>query len=200
MSKLELDSKKSTRLNIRQRRVFSEEFKREKVQGSNTGLYSIGSFCKLWDATSPVDYRWIYLHSPEHKKGTTMVVQKDSEAQRTNDLLNQVAELERYLGQEQMQIDYLEKLVELASKECDIDFKKNQRTTLEYFRVHIKRYSYLMKDLFKFCNISRQAHHQALIREQKWADIKYLIMGLILQTREVLQSRTTSDFSVTFLY
>jgi putative transposase len=42
-----------------------------------------------------------------------------------------------------------------------------------------------MKDLFKFCNISRQAHHQSLIREQKWADIEYLIVGLILQTREV---------------
>lgn len=54
-----------------------------------------------------------------------MVVQKDSEAQRTSDLLNQVAELERCLGQKQMQIDHLEKLVELASKEYDIDFKKN---------------------------------------------------------------------------
>jgi len=77
----------------------------------------------LWDVTSPGVYRWIYLYSPEHKKGTTMVVQKDSEAQRTSDLLNQVAELEGCLGQKQ--IDYLEKLVELASKEYDIDFKKN---------------------------------------------------------------------------
>lgn len=42
-----------------------------------------------------------------------------------------------------------------------------------------------MKDLFRLCNISRQAHHQALIREQKWADIEYLIVGLILQTREL---------------
>jgi transposase len=125
MSKLKLESKKSTKLKIRQRRVFSEEFKREKVQELNAGLYSVSSFCKLWDVTSPAVYRWIYLYSPEHKKGTTMVVQKDSEAQRTNDLLNQVAELERCLGQKQMQIDYLEKLVELASKEYEIDFKKN---------------------------------------------------------------------------
>lgn len=125
MSKLKLESKKSTKLNIRQRRVFSEEFKREKVHELNAGLYSISSFCKLWDVTSPAVYRWIYLYSPEHKKGTTMVVQKDSEAQRTHDLLHQVAELERCLGQKQMQIDYLEKLVELASKEYDIDLKKN---------------------------------------------------------------------------
>lgn len=42
-----------------------------------------------------------------------------------------------------------------------------------------------MKDLFSLCNISLQAHYQALIREQKWADTEYLIVGLILQTREV---------------
>lgn len=125
MSKLKLDFKKSTILKIRQRRIFSEEFKREKVQELNAGLYSISSFCKLWDVTSAAVYRWIYLYSPEHKKGTTMVVQKESEAQRTSELLIQVAELERRLGQKQMQLDYLEKLVELASKEYDIDFKKN---------------------------------------------------------------------------
>ena len=125
MSKLKLESKKSTKLNIRQRRIFSEEFKREKVQELNAGLYNISSFCKLWEITSPTVYRWIYLYSPEHRKGTTMVIQKESEAHRTSQLLVQVAELERRLGQKQMQLDYLEKLVELASKEYDVDLKKN---------------------------------------------------------------------------
>lgn len=125
MSKIKLESKKSTKLNIRQRRIFSEEFKREKVQELNAGLYNISFFCTLWDVTPPTVYRWIYLYSSQHKKGTTMIVQKESEAQRTSELLVQVAELERRLGQKQMQLDYLEKLVELASKEYDIDFKKN---------------------------------------------------------------------------
>jgi putative transposase len=42
-----------------------------------------------------------------------------------------------------------------------------------------------MNDLFELCNISRQAHHQRLIREQKWSNLEYLIVGLILQTRDV---------------
>jgi transposase len=130
MSKLKLESKKSTKLNIRQRRIFSEEFKREKVQELNAGLYSISScgsppVCKLWGVSAPSVYQWIYQYSPQHTKGTTMVIQKESEAQRTSQLLVQVAELERRLGQKQMQLDYLEKLVELASKEYDIDLKKN---------------------------------------------------------------------------
>ena len=59
-----------------------------------------------------------------------MVIQKDSEAQKTIELLNLVAELERKLGQKQMQIDYLEKLVEIASKDLDVDLKKNIKVTL----------------------------------------------------------------------
>lgn len=125
MSKSELKSKKSTKLAIRNRRIFSEEFKREKVEELSSGKYSIVSFCKLWDVSQTTVYRWLYQYSPEHKQGTTMVVQKDSESQKTAKLLNKVAELERYLGQKQMQIDYLEKLIEIAGKETGVDIKKN---------------------------------------------------------------------------
>ena len=125
MSKSKLDSKKSTSLKIRQRRIFSESFKREKVQELTAGLYTVYSFSKLWGVAPYTVYRWIYKYSPQHKQGITMVVQQESEAQKTADLLTQVAELERRLGQKQMQIDYLEKLVELASKEYDIDLNRN---------------------------------------------------------------------------
>ncbi len=125
MSKSQLDSKKSSSLKIRQRRIFSESFKREKVQELTNGLHTVGSFCKLWGVAPYTVYRWIYKYSPQHKQGTVMVVQQEREAQKTADLLAHVAELERRLGQKQMQLDYLEKLVELASKEYDIDFKKN---------------------------------------------------------------------------
>jgi len=125
MENSKLNSKKSTILNIRQRRIFSEAFKREKVKELTSNLYTIRSFCKLWGVNKAAVYRWIYQYSPDHKQGTTMVIQKDSEVTRTNELLIQVADLERRLGQKQMQLDYLEKLVELASKEYDIDIKKN---------------------------------------------------------------------------
>ncbi len=130
MSKSKSDSKKSTNLKIRQRRIFSESFKREKVQELTDGLYTVHSFSKLWEVAPHTVYRWIYKYSPQHKQGTTMVVQQESEAQKTAELLAQVAELERRLGQKQMQLDYLEKLVELTSKEYDIDIKKNFKVKL----------------------------------------------------------------------
>ena len=125
MSKTKSESKKSTILKIRQRRNFSKEFKLEKVHELTSGLYSISSFCKLWGISLVTAYRWIYQYSPQYKQGTVMVIQKESEAAKTDELLSKVAELERLIGQKQMQLDYLEKLVELASKEYGIDIKKN---------------------------------------------------------------------------
>ena len=54
-----------------------------------------------------------------------MVTQLDSEATKTQELLQRISELERTLGQKQMVIDFNEKLIEIASKELEIDIKKN---------------------------------------------------------------------------
>lgn len=124
MNKGNSKTKKSTKLEIRQRRTFSDDFKREKVNQILNCEFTILSFCNLWSVSPVSVYKWIRQYSPEHKKGTTMVVQKDSEALKTANLMKQVSELERCVGQKQMQLDFLEKLIELASKEFDVDIKK----------------------------------------------------------------------------
>lgn len=119
------NSKKSTKLNIRTLRVFSDEFKREKVAQISAGEISIQALSKLWGVSLNSVYKWVYKYSPDHKKGTTMVVQKDSEATKLIELQKKIAELERAVGQKQMVIDYQDKLIEIASKELDFDIKKN---------------------------------------------------------------------------
>ena len=125
MGDLKLNSKKSTKLKIRQYRIFSDEFKREKVAQITSGQTSILAVSKLWEVSPESIYNWIYKYSPDHKRGTTMVVQKDSESSKNVELQKKVAELERILGQKQMVIDFQNKLIEIASKELDIDIKKN---------------------------------------------------------------------------
>ena len=125
MSNSKLKTQKSTKLNIRQRRIFSEEFKREKVAQISAGQVSISSLSKLWSVSQHSIYRWIYKYSPDHKKGTTMVVQKDTEAAKLVELQQKIAELERAIGQKQMIIDYQNKLIEIASKELEVDLKKS---------------------------------------------------------------------------
>jgi len=116
---------KSTKFQFRTRRIFSEAFKREKVAEIISGQTTILQLSKLWGVDRSAIYLWIHKYSPQHPKGTTMVVQKDSEASKVLELQAKVAELERIIGQKQLQIDFNEKLIELASKELEIDIKKN---------------------------------------------------------------------------
>jgi len=48
----------------------------------------------------------------------------ESESHKTNHLLNKVAELERIVGQKQLNIDVLEKTLSVASEELGYDIKK----------------------------------------------------------------------------
>ncbi len=124
MTQKQTKAPQSAKLIIRPRRVFSEEFKRQKVAQLVAGETSIGEFCKLWQVSTATVYKWIYRYSPEYKKGTIMVIQQDSEAAKTKHLLQQVAQLEQALGQKQMIIDFQNKLIEHASKELGVDLKK----------------------------------------------------------------------------
>lgn len=42
-----------------------------------------------------------------------------------------------------------------------------------------------MNALYQICNITKQGHHQRLISEQKWSDLEYLVVGAILEIREL---------------
>jgi transposase len=125
MASKNLKTEKSTKFQLRPRRVFSDAFKREKVAEITHGKTTVSKLSKLWSVAPSAIYSWIHKYSPEHQKGITMVVQKDSEATKVLELQAKVAELERIVGQKQLQIDFNEKLIELASKELEIDIKKN---------------------------------------------------------------------------
>ncbi|OYT12992.1 MAG: hypothetical protein B6I19_07460 [Bacteroidetes bacterium 4572_114] len=61
-------------------------------------------------------------------KAERLVVENESEGAKTLELLKRVAELERIVGQKQLQIDYLEKSIELGSEEVGFDIKKKYAT------------------------------------------------------------------------
>lgn len=116
---------KSPQSKLRKQRVFSDTFKRQKVKEIDQGLVSVTELSKLYSVSVQSIYRWLHKYSMNHQKGVIQVVQMESESQKTKQLLERLAELERIVGQKQIQIDYLEKLVELGSEELKIDLKKN---------------------------------------------------------------------------
>jgi transposase len=118
----------TSKLKIEPRRQFSEAFKEKTVSDLNKGLTTIKDVSSLYDVRTQSIYKWIYKYSIHHKKGTRMVIEMQSEEKKTAELLLKVAELERIVGQKQLTIDYLDKLLDIAGQHYQEDLKKNFAT------------------------------------------------------------------------
>jgi transposase len=122
--------KQQPQLEIKQRRVFSEAFKREKVKDLVEKRISVKQLCMLYQVSRTSVYSWLYTYSPHHEQKTNLVVQMESEAYKSQMLQQRVAELERVIGQKQLELDFLNKLFEIGSQELGFDIKKNLSTKL----------------------------------------------------------------------
>src|SRR5580658_11311830 len=122
--------KQTPQLEIKQRRLFSEAFKREKVKDLVEKRISIRQLSRLYEVSRTSVYNWLYAYSPHHEQKTNLVVQMESEAHKSQMLQQRVAELERVIGQKQLELDFLNKLFEIGSQELGFDIKKNLSTKL----------------------------------------------------------------------
>jgi transposase len=111
--------------NPKQFRFFSEEFKKVKVQEIESRQITIAKIVSLYGVSRTSVNKWVRKYSTHYKKATRLVVELESESKKTERLLKEVAELERKVGQKQLEIDYLKKLIEISSEELGIDLKKN---------------------------------------------------------------------------
>lgn len=110
---------------IKKVRKFSEEFKKEIVQLYESGKFSVIQIQKLYGIGNPTIYNWIYKFSTFNEKGFRVVEMKASSTEKLKQLQQQVKELERAVGQKQIKIDYLEKMIDIAKDDLKIDIKKN---------------------------------------------------------------------------
>ena len=116
------------KVKLRSKRIFTEEFKRERVKEYERGEFSVSELSKLYDIHSVVIYRWIHKYSTYNKKRSILVEVKDSSNKKLKEYEKRIAALERALGQKQLRIEFLEKMVDLAEEEYDVDIKKNSST------------------------------------------------------------------------
>jgi len=114
-----------SKFEVKDRRVFSEQLKKQVIKDLVSRRTTIKSVMAEHQVSAQSVYRWLYKYSPQHQLRCTLVVQMKSEATKSYELQNRVADLERIVGQKQLEIDFLNKLIEIGSKELDFDFKKN---------------------------------------------------------------------------
>ncbi len=116
-------------VSIKHRRRFSKSFKEEKIQEILEKRISIAEFCKLYHVSRTSVYNWLYEYS-SLEPGVHQVIEMESEAVKTKRLQEQVANLERKIGQKQLEIDYLQTTLEIAGEELGYDLKKKYAPAL----------------------------------------------------------------------
>ena len=116
------------KVKLQYRRNFTEEFKKARVSEYERGENTVKEISILFGIKCAVLYRWIYKYSLYNKKSYKIVEMKDSSTLKLKELTARMRELERIVGEKQIKIDYLEKLIELAKDEYNIDVKKNLST------------------------------------------------------------------------
>jgi|GEM_PF-576654 transposase len=111
-------------------RHFSVDFKKQIIAQLDANLLTIADIVRQYEVSAVSVCRWRQQYSKHYQKPTRLVIEMESEALKTKALLERNAELERIIGQKQLKIDYLEKLIEIASTDVKIDLKKSTNIPL----------------------------------------------------------------------
>ncbi|MFN5982497.1 MAG: transposase [Fluviicola sp.] len=113
---------------LRSPRKFTDDFKRKVVKEFEDGSLSVMQLSRLYGIANQQIYEWIYKFSIFNEKGSRIVEMKDSQTAKFKELEQRIKELEQNVGQKQIKIEYLEKMIDLAKLEFNIDIKKNFAT------------------------------------------------------------------------
>lgn len=110
---------------LRHRRIFSATVKKQVVKDIERGKCTVSEASRELLVSDTSIYNWIYRYSLYLKKNKTLVVEDKSEIYRSKELEKRIHELEAALGRKQMEIDLLEKVIDLANESYSADLKKN---------------------------------------------------------------------------
>src|SRR5581483_11380531 len=114
---------------LRQRVFYSESYRKQVVKEIEEEGLGVLAASRKYGIGYQTIYMWLYKYSKNLKKKGILVRQMESEESKTKELEKRIAELERIIGQKQMQIDFLEKAIEIGSGELGVDIKKKYFTT-----------------------------------------------------------------------
>lgn len=93
---------------------YTDDFKQELVSAYETGTYSVLQLEKLYGVHNVSIYKWIHKFSTFNEKGFRVIEMKDSSIDKLKQLEQKIKELEQIVGQKQIKIDYLEKMIDIA--------------------------------------------------------------------------------------
>ncbi len=109
----------------RQQRIFSDDLRRQIVGQVERGELTVSQVVREYQVSGQTVYIWLYRYSRTFKKGTRIVMEKDSQENTTQELRKRIKDLEAALVRKSLEADLYRIIVEKASGEYRVDLKKN---------------------------------------------------------------------------
>lgn len=122
----QFSSVRSQRIN----RYFSDSFKKKKVKELEQNLTTVVEISRTYEVSRSAVYKWLDKFSTMRKKGIRQVVEPASDTRKLKELKERIIQLERLVGQKQIQLEFSQKMIELAEQKYGIDIKKNAGSPL----------------------------------------------------------------------
>lgn len=105
------------------RRTFSAAFKQEKVKLIESKKVTVLQICRLYQVSNTAVYKWIDQYG-SLPKTDRMVVEHQSQEVIQLELMKKIATLEQKVGQQQIALDYYQKVLEFGSQQVNFDIEK----------------------------------------------------------------------------
>ena len=108
----------------RENRYFSESFKQGKVREIERNLITVLQISKEYEVTTAAVYKWLYKYSFFRKRQIRQIIEPMSDSRKIEELRAKIKELEQLIGQKQIQLEFKDKMIEIAEEMYKVDIKK----------------------------------------------------------------------------
>ena len=109
---------------VRIPRYFSESFRRLKVREIERNLTTVTAVSREYEVSRTSIYGWIYKYSLFRKRQIRQIIEPMSDTKKIEELQSKIKELERMVGQKQIQLEFKDKMIEIAEEMYQVDIKK----------------------------------------------------------------------------
>lgn len=112
----------------RRMRTFSEELKRKLVREIEQKKSTIAQVSRQYEVRENNIVKWVKKYGMNQKSNVRTIVELESDTAKMLAMQKKIAELEQIVGQKQIEIEFQNKMIELAEQEYKIDIKKKLKT------------------------------------------------------------------------
>jgi transposase-like protein len=112
----------------RRMRTFSTELKQKLVREIEQKKNTIAQISRQYEVRENTVLKWIKKYGMDKKPNVRTIVELESDTSKMLAMQKKIAELEQMVGQKQIEIEFQNKMIELAELEYKIDIKKKLKS------------------------------------------------------------------------